>query len=298
MEYPEEAEEPEPADPAAPAAAGPQTEPDPGSARARYGTAALGRILRENPELAKAAETNPRVRAQLYQMARRSQDLAEYQELMPSLARGREALEAQQALASYDQAYYGENPEAFWSTLLKASGTSGAYERNAQFLHQAFLDQLQRSGSEELTNAAQTIRETLGWGNSQHAHSRAADGSGRGSEGELPPQIRQRLEQAERTARELEHLRSRLSAGERQAEEQFLDETAQEAGRELRGFVDGMLASTGFSDYDKQNIARDFLERVAELADQDKVHTTALDETLRRGGATPGVRAEMVARIK
>lgn len=305
IEYPEETDEAEntAARPAPPAA----TEPEPGSATARFGTAALGRILRENPELAAAAEASPRIKAQLYQMARRSQELAEYQDALPSLSRVRKAVEAQQALAGYDRAFYGDNPAEFWEGLYRASQDAdgqptGAYERATQFLHGAFLDQLEGSGNEQLTQAAHAIREALGWGSgsSRNARSQAEGGrtSGNQATADLPPHIRQQLRQADENVRELQHLRSRLSAGEEQAKTQFLDETAIEAGRELRSFVDGLLASTGLSDYDKQNIARDFIEQVAELADQDKVHNAALEEIFARGGAQPATRVEMVARVK
>ncbi|MGH9414577.1 MAG: hypothetical protein ACRD0Y_12680, partial [Terriglobales bacterium] len=82
LDYPDDEPEEEPAEPAAPAA---PEEAQPAAAAARVGTAALSRLLQENPELA-AAAANPRVKAQLYQMARRSQDLAAYQEALPSLS--------------------------------------------------------------------------------------------------------------------------------------------------------------------------------------------------------------------
>ncbi|HVA64316.1 MAG TPA: hypothetical protein VNF74_11375 [Terriglobales bacterium] len=313
IDYPEDAEEAADETAPAPEAAG-TAEPEPDAHSARFGTAALTRLLREQPELAKAAEQNPRARAQLYQMARRSQDLAKYQEVLPSLARAQEAVEAADALANYDRAYFGDSPESFWRGLYDAQvqadpatgqrRSSGVYERNVQFLHQIFLDrvaqQAAREGNEDLTTAVQAIRGSLGWGNSRTARPQASEGQQRGFEQEtnLPPHIRQRLEQAEQNARELEQLRSRRSGEERQKQETFLDETASEAGRELRGFVDGLLANSRLSDYDKANIARDFLERVSELADQDKVHNAALEEILRAGGASPQTRSQMVARVK
>ncbi len=277
--------------------------PDASPASARFGTSALTKLLKDNAGLAQALEAEPRAKAQLYQMARRSQELAQYQELVPSLARAREAVEAQQALGKIDQAYYAGEPERFWTGLLEASGGSGAYERNVQYLHKVFLDRLEQdalqTGNESLTGAVGAIRESLGWGNSRAPRSRAEDGTATAARGEdLPPHIRQRLEEAERSARELQQLRTRLSEGERQANEKFLDETAQEAGREVRAFVDAILEKTGFSDYDRQNIARDFLEEVSQLADQDKVHNAALEEILRAGGTTPATRARMVARVK
>jgi hypothetical protein len=303
IEFPEPEEAP--AATAAPSAEKPEeaaAEAEPGSgAAARYGTAALSKLLKDNPALEQAAAGNPRVRAQLYQMARRSQELAQYQELVPSLGRAKEALEAQQALAGLDRAYYGDSPEQFWQQL-HAAGPE-AYATNVRFLQQVFLDgvaaEAQAAGNEDLKGAVATIRDTLGWGNSQNARSRAADGREAAADDStaLPSHIRQRLERAERDARELEQLRTRRSEEERRGSEQFLDSTAQEAGREVRAFVDGILAQAKLSDYDKQNIARDFLEAVAEAADADKVHNAALEEILRAGGPTAATRAQMVARV-
>lgn len=282
-------------DPSATDAATGQEAASGGAASARYGTAALSRMLKEQPELQAAAEASPRVKAQLYQMARRSQELAEYQELMPSLGRAREAAEAQQALQNYDQAYFGKAPEQFWQGLHQASGATGAYERNVQFLHQLFLDGLGEraasQGNESLTGAVEAIREALGWGNSRHARSQATDGNRGANEAttSLPPQIRQQLE-------ELQHLRTRLSAEQQQQSEAFVNAAGEEVGRELRGFVDGILAETGFSDYEKANIARDFIERVSELSEQDRVHNAALEDILARRGSTPEARAEIVRR--
>src|SRR6185437_11186251 len=93
------------AEPAAPAEDA-ETAPLKGAAT-RLGTAALTKLLKEQPELAKLADEQPRVKAQLYQMARRSQELAEYQDLMPSLTVAREAQQAAATIAGYDQAYFG-----------------------------------------------------------------------------------------------------------------------------------------------------------------------------------------------
>ncbi|HXE30351.1 MAG TPA: hypothetical protein VN515_00965 [Terriglobales bacterium] len=297
IEYPEEVEEQE--EPAAATAADAATESD---ATGRLGTSMLTRTLKENPELAQAVEANPRVKAQLYQMARRSQELAQYQELVPSLGRARAAVEAQQSLESYDKAYFGDDPQQFWRGLYEAGRASGAYERNVQFLHKVFLDRMEqqalREGSEELGQAVQSIRETLGWGNSRNARSQAEGGRQRAAveETNLPPQIRQRLEQADREARELEQLRTRRSDEERQQHERFLDETTQQVGRDLRAFVEGLLAPAKLSDYDKQNITRDFIESAARIANQDKVHNAALEEILRAGGNTPATRQKLAAR--
>ena len=265
------------------------------SGSARFGTGALTRILKEHPELAKAAEGVPRVKAQLYQMARRSQELAEYQDLVPSISRAREAVEAQHTLAAMDEKYYAAEPGAFWQGLHQASGTSGAYERNVRFLQETFLDAVaQRAAAnknEDIGKAVTAIRETLGWDDSRAPRSRAEEGRTAHDASSLPLHIRKELE-------ELGQLRLRRSQEEQQATSTFLDGTAKEAGQEMRAFVDGILANTGFSDYDKQNIARDFVEKVAELADQDKVHNAALEELYRAGGANPGTRAQMVARVK
>lgn len=277
---------------------------EPSPASARFGPGALTRALAENQPLATALEQTPRLKSQLYQMARRSQELADYQDLVPSLARAREAVAAQQALGQIDETYYAGEPETFWQGLRKASGESGAYERHAQFLHRIFLDRLEADagagGNQDLSEAVQAIRESLGWGTSRSPRSRAQDGrfaATEASDDKLPLHIRRKLEVAEQSARELQHLRSRLSEGERQTNERFLDETAEAAGREVRAFVDGILGKTGMTDYDKANVTRDFLERVAELADQDKVHNAALEEILRAGGTTPETRARMVARV-
>lgn len=282
------------------AAQAPEGAPETG-AGTRYGTAALSKLLKDNPGLEQFTAANPRARAQLYQMARRSQELAQYQELVPSVGRARKALEAQQALSNLDRAYYAGEPEQFWQQL-HAAGAE-AYGRNVRFLQEVFLDSVAAeaaaAGNQDLRNAVAAIRDTLGWGNSRSARSQAADGRQRVPDepATLPPHIRQRLDQAERDSRELEQLRTRRSHEERQASEAFLDSTAQEAGREVRAFVDGILAQAKLSDYDKQNIARDFLEAVAEAADADRVHNAALEEILRAGGATAATRAQMVARV-
>ncbi|MGH9475445.1 MAG: hypothetical protein ACRD1C_03830 [Terriglobales bacterium] len=304
LDYPDGQEEAE--DSPEPAAASAETEPeaDQAAGSARFGTGALTRILKENPELAKAAESNPRVRAQLYQMARRSQELAAYQDSLPSLAQAKEASEARETLANYDQSYFGKEPEAFWSGLYQASGQTGAYERNVRFLQQVFLDGVEQKarqgGDEALQDAVTAIRETLDWGSSRNPPaSRAKDRTtAQFDEGNLPPHIRQQLDAGERNARELEQLRSRLSDGERQTQEHFLDTTAEEAAREITGFVGGILADARLSDYDKANITRDFLEEVRRVGDADKVHNAALSETFERGGMTPQTRAQMVAQAK
>jgi hypothetical protein len=284
----------------------PATEPALKGAAARLGTAALTKLMKDQPELAKLAEAQPRVKAQLYQMARRSQELGEYQELMPSLAVAREAQQAATTIANYDATYFGGDPGKFWDGLHEASGDTGAYERNVAFLHQIFLDRMEQhglqDGNEALTQAVAAIRESLGWGPHSRTSPRspASEGGGRATNDSqpLPLHIRQRLERAEQVEREFEQLRLRRSDEERQANQQFLDETAQEASRELRTFIEGTLANTRLSDYDKQNIARDFLEQVAKLADQDKVHAQALTELLGRGGPTLQTRQQMIARVK
>lgn len=302
LEYPED----EPAD-GGPEKAGEDkavAEPAPAAEDAqpgsqRFGTSALTRLLRDNPELDQAAAANPRIKAQLYQMARRSQELAQYQELVPSLSRAREAVEKAQAIDGFDQSFFGGQPEQFWRGLYDAAAGSGAYERNVQFLQQAFLDGVAgravQAGNPGLKEAVKTIREALGWGANGRKSpvSQAEDGGSphNMSEQDLSPHIRQQLQ-------ELEQLRRRRSEEEKQAHEKFWDETAQEAGREIRGFVEGILAQARLSDYDKQNIVRDFLEDVARLADEDKVHNAALDDLFRQGGATPATRAQMIARVK
>lgn len=291
VEYPEGEGEGE-----AQATAAAEPKPEAAAETGRFGPSALTRALAENQPLAAALEAAPRLKSQLYQMARRSQELALYQDVVPSLARAREAVEAQRALGQMDESYYAGEPQQFWQALRQASGESGAYERHAQFLHKVFLDRLEGAG---LGEAVDAIRGALGWGNTSRTPGpRAQTGeTTAGANEKLPLHIRQKLEAAEQSARELQQLRSRLSEGERQANEKFMDETATAAGKEIRGFVDGILAKTGLSDYDRTNIARDFLERVAELADQDKVHNAALEEILRAGGATPAVQAQMVQRI-
>ena len=302
------------AEPAAPAEDA-ETAPLKGAVT-RLGTAALTKLLKEQPELAKLADEQPRVKAQLYQMARRSQELAEYQDLMPSLTVAREAQQAAATIAGYDQAYFGNQPQQFWDGLHQASGATGAYERNVTFLHQVFLDRMEQhalqDGNQNLTQAVATLRESLGWhgsaaqaraeqGNSQPTPPSPALESGAHATNhgqQLPLHVRQRLERAEQLEREVEQLRTRRSEEERQASDRFMDETAQEAGRELQSFIGEMLANARLSDYDKRNIARDFLEQVANLADQDKVHAQAMAEILNRGGATPQTRQQMIARVK
>lgn len=287
--------------PEAPAAAAPpaQTEPQPAPPAARFGPAALSRLLQDNAELAAAAEANPRVKAQLYQMARRSQELAAYQDALPSLGQAREALAARETLEHYDQTYFGSQPEGFWRGLYEASGQTGAYERNVQYLQQAFMAGLEQRATEGknriLGDAVAAIRENLGWKSSRGASTSQASGGSAplsASDGDgLPPHIRQQLE-------ELEQLRSRRSEEERQALESFLDETGEEAGREIRAFVGGILGNAHLSDYEKESITRDFLEAVARAADEDKVHNAALSDILQQGGLVPATRARMAAQAK
>jgi hypothetical protein len=294
IEYPDEPPEADPEVDPEPEAAPAKADSEPGSQR--FGTAALTRMLKDNPELEKAAASSPRIKAQLYQMARRSQELQQYQDLVPSLSRAREAVEKAQAIDGFDQSFFGNQPEQFWSRMHAAAGSSGAYERNVQFLQQTFLDAVAeraaQGGDNSLSGAVTAIREALGWGTSSRTpDSRAAGDTNRGtSEQDLPVHIRQQLQ-------ELEQLRRRRSDEERQAEEHFLDDTAQEAGRAVRGFVEGILAQARLSDYDRQNVVRDFMEEVARLADEDKVHNAALDDLYRQGGATPATRAQMIARV-
>ncbi|MGH9467910.1 MAG: hypothetical protein ACRD1Y_11205 [Terriglobales bacterium] len=296
LDYPDEenGDEPGPglAEPAA-TEAGTQEQAESAGAT-KWGPSALSRWLKESPEL-QAAAANPRLKAQLYQMARRSQELAEYQDVLPSLSLARDALSAQEALDGLDAHYYGVDPEQFWTKLHEASGATGAYERQVQFLQHTFLRGLEGRAAERgdttLNDAVQAIREALGWGNSSKTPDpRAKDGIPHAGS-TLPPHIRQQLE-------ELEHLRSRRSIEAQQANEQFLDETAQEARREIEGFVGGILAQANLSEYDKANVTRDFLEQVVQLADQDKVHNAALQEAMAAGALTPHTRAQMIARVK
>lgn len=296
LDYPDDDAADAPDAPVA-AAAPAQSEPQP--AAARFGPAALSRLLQENTELAAAAEANPRIKAQLYQMARRSQELAAYQDALPSLGQAREALAARDTLDQYDRAYFGSQPEGFWRGLYEASGQTGAYERNVQYLQQAFLagleDRAREGKNRILGDAVAAIRENLGWKSSRGASiSQASGGSAPlpASDGDsLPPHIRQQLE-------ELEQLRSRRSQEEQQALESFLDETGEEAGREIRAFVGGILGNAHLSDYEKESITRDFLEAVVRSADEDKVHNAALSDILQQGGLIPATRARMVAQAK
>jgi hypothetical protein len=117
IQYPDE--EPEldaEADPAAAAGAPGDEAP----ATAKLGTAALSKLLKDNPALQQAADASPRVKAQLYQMARRSQELNQYQELLPSVTRAREAAQAASQLQNLDKAYFGESPQQFWNSLFQA----------------------------------------------------------------------------------------------------------------------------------------------------------------------------------
>ncbi len=286
-------------------------------AAGKLGTAALSKLLKENPALRQAADASPRVKAQLYQMARRSQELNQYQELLPSVTRAREAAQAAAQLQNLDKAYFGESPQQFWNSLFQAQmqpdpatgqvRSSGAYERNVQYLQRSFLDhmeqQAQRDKNNDLTGAVRSLRDALGW---SPAHSSPAlEGHGpveaapaAALSNQLPAHIRQKLEQADHNARELEQLRLRRSEDEQRQAKHFMGETAAEVAGELRGFVNGLLGTAKLSDYDKQNIARDFLEAVSGLAGQDKVHNAAIEEILRAGGHNASTRAKIVARSK
>ncbi|HXR96992.1 MAG TPA: hypothetical protein VN709_04030 [Terriglobales bacterium] len=284
---------------------------------AKLGTAALSKLLKDNPALQQAADASPRVKAQLYQMARRSQELNQYQELLPSVTRAREAVQAATQLQNLDKAYFGDSPQQFWNSLFQAqtqpdpvtgqARSSGAYERNVQYLQRSFLDhmeqQAQRDKNNDLTGAVRSLRDALGWSPAQsspalegHGPVEAAPGAAHNNQ--LPAHIRQKLEQADTNARELEQLRLRRSEDEQRQANHFMGETAAEVAGELRGFVNGLLGTAKLSDYDKQNIARDFLEAVSGLAAQDKVHNAAIEEILRAGGHTAATRAKVVARSK
>lgn len=164
------------------------------------------------------------------------------------------------------------------------------------YLQQAFLAGLEERAGEGknriLGDAVAAIRENLGWKSSRGASTSQASGDTAPrttSDGDgLPPHIRQQLE-------ELEQLRSRRSQEEQHALESFLDETGEEAGREIRAFVGGILGNAHLSDYEKESITRDFLEAVVRSADEDKVHNAALSDILQQGGLVPATRARMVA---
>ncbi|MGH9505842.1 MAG: hypothetical protein ACRD13_02870, partial [Terriglobales bacterium] len=140
-------------------------------ANERFGTAALTRMLRDNPKLGEVAQADPRLRSTLYAMARRSGELSELQGVVPTAAAAREAVQSHRALAEFDRVYFGGQPEEFLSRLYAAQvrdgQSSGVYERVMQYAHGLLFDGLERSaaqsGDERLAEAVSVIREALPW---------------------------------------------------------------------------------------------------------------------------------------
>lgn len=291
------------AQPPAAAAAEP-TEPATLTPAQRWGPPALTKLLTESPELAKVAEANPRLRSQLYQMARRSGELAEFQQVMPTIGAAREAAEAKGALAAFDESFYGNQPEEFLKRLYEAQlvtdqatgnkVSSGAYERMAQSLHGALFDHLsglaETQGNGRLQEAVQTIREALGW--AQPRHSRAQDRT----DPELPLELRQQLDRGRQAEAQLQRLHLQSRQQEQTTRENWRNETAAEAARQITDFASGLLAKAAFTDYEKQAITRDFLESVVKLAESDPVQNAVIEELFSKGGMSPQTRQQMVQR--
>lgn len=320
VEYPEDEEAEESGQGAEGAETAKPAEQTEGAAEAgsgRYGVAALDKLLKENEPLRQVLDANPRVRSHFFHLARRAQELEQFQTIVPTPARAREVVGKAQQLDGLDRLYYGDNPQEFLEHLREASYlrdpqnpdayqldpvtkqpiSNGAYEKTAQFMNQTFLDALderaQASGNENLQDAVKTIRDALRWSPS----SPARDGQGRFRSNEddnLSPEIRQQLERGRAAARELEELRRRRSEEAGQSSQQFMSGVGAEVRQGLHDFVGGLLAKTSFSDYDKEKIAEDFINEMSALGDQDTVHAAALDDIFRQGGLTQQTRQQAV----
>lgn len=312
IEWPEgdgadEEAEPVPAEPEPgkePDATGPKA-----AIAAKVGTAALTNTIKETPELASLLDANPRVKAQLYQMARRSGELAEFQELIPTPTRAREVVGLAESLGHVEAILHGDDPQSFWQMIYEgqmrpdpATGqkvSSGAYERHVGWLHDTFLGTLAQrataANNQELAEAVSTIRDALG--KSPSSPAKGGPGGEEFDEASLPPHIRQQLQAGKQALANEEQSRTRRAQEEARATEQFHDDTASKVADSLTEFVNGLLSSTRLSDYDKEHIARDFIEAVAEKSDADTVHAAAIAELLRAGGNSQEAQKQVMRRV-
>jgi hypothetical protein len=203
----------------------------------------------------------------------------------------------------------GNDSQSFWQMIYDgqtrtdpATGektSSGAYERHVGWLRNTILDRIadtaKTSNNEQLAEAVATIKDALGTSPSSSAKDGAAGTNF--DEQSLPPQLRQQLEAGKRALAEQEQSRTRRAQEEARATEQFNDDTASKAAAELSGFVNSLLSNTRLSDYDKEHIARDFIDAVAEHADRDKVHSAAIAEMLRAGNNSQEAQQRVVRQV-
>lgn len=304
IQYPDEdepAEEPNAAAEAKPADSSAAGDDAGDAAAGRHGPRELTKLISENEPLKAFLDTNPRVKSHLYQLARRSGELNDYQQLFPTLTRAKDAVASQRQLQELDRAYLQGQPQEFLSRLWEAQATtdpltgqqvsSGVYERHVQFLHSLMLEALAQQAEEsrdsKLQGAVETIREALGT-------TRPSPAQG-DSLRTLPPSIRKRLADAERAAAELDDLRLRRSEELAAQQDHFRQEIVRDTAEKLDEFVRGLLANTGLNEYTQRAVARDFIERAAELADRDPVHAAAMEELFFQD-AGPATRERLVAK--
>lgn len=257
----------------------------------RYGAPGLSKLLAADAKLAEAINASPAARAQLYRMARRSGELADMQAVIPTPAAARQAKEQAEALADMDRLYQSDDPREFLERLYEAQTvvgpdgqrrSSGAYERAAQYQHRALFAELEQhaasQGDDDLAAAVAKIREVLPWAaassRSQHGLEARA----------LPSDVRASLARGEQAKRELEQIR-RQSGEQRERQAQaWLDDTAAEVAEAVGRLPESFLAKTAFNDFEKRAIAREWRDRVLELAGQDPAHQARLDEIIAGGG--------------
>lgn len=283
-------------------AAPPESVPEMAAPGARWGAPALTKMGADVPELGKLLAANPRVKAQLYQMARRSGDLAEFQDVLPTVSAAKAAREQAEALAEMDRLYAGDDPETFLTRLYEAQvaadpvtgerRSSGAYERMAQFMHRLFLDAAERdaagAGDDELAGAIQVLRERFPW-----AAANSRGGADARGDRTLPADLRDRLARGEQAVRRLTEL-ERASAGrQEEAREAWLDETAASVGKQVAEIPRRILAQSAFSEYEREALTRDFLDALEQAADADPAHQARIEEMIARGGLRPETRREI-----
>lgn len=267
----------------------------------RHGPQSLTKLIGDHTELKAFLDANPRAKSQLYQLARRSGELSEYQQIVPTLGRAREAAEAMRSLEELDHHFLEGSPEDFFSRLWDAQATldpltgqrvsSGVYERHVRFLHGLMLDALGRDAEQardgKLQSAVEVIREAIMGPRSSPA-SDATDS-------DLSPSIRRRLAEAERAEAELRDLRLRRSEEAAEREEHFKQEIVRDTAGQLEEFARGLLANTGLNEYAQRSVARDFIEKIAELADRDPAHAAAMEDLFRQSHS-PETRERLVAK--
>lgn len=275
----------------------------------RLGTRGFRRLLKENADFAKSVEANPALSNRLHQMARQVDELNQIRAIAPSKADVERMRDDSTSLANFEGLYRGDDPDlilrAMYDAQLErdeATGqvrSTGAYDRMAQrvLYHQlSALDGIgARNNNQNLVNAVKVLRDALGINAASPANGAqpaAADVN------TLPASIRQKIEKFDAQERELNDLRARRSEEQTQQYESFMDSAAQDVADDLHELVNGLMANTGISDYDKRNVARDFVESVAKAADADVAFTAQQDEILKQFGHTPDAKARIRAQAQ